>query len=84
MNGVYKKLPALPKDTVTNTNILSLSPVKDLSLKDLTFKAVTMTALLSAQRSQTIHLFSLDNIYRYSSLALQSFAFMSKLSTLLG
>ena len=68
MKGVFEKRPALPRNTVTwDTNIVlnqikSLSPVKDLSLKDLTFKAVTMAALLSAQRSQTVHLFSLDNM----------------------
>ena len=68
MKGVYEKRPALPRNTVTwDTNIVlnhikSLSPLKDLSLKDLTFKRVTMTAYVSAQRSQTIHLFSLDNM----------------------
>ena len=68
MKGVFEKRPALPRNMVTwDTNIVlnyfkSLSPVKDLSLKNLTFKTVTMAALLSAQRSQTIHLFSLDNM----------------------
>ena len=68
MKGVFEKRPALPRNMVTwDTNIVlnhvkSLSPVKDLSLKNLTFKTVTMAALLSAQRSQTIHLLSLDYI----------------------
>ena len=68
MKSVFEKRPALPRNTVTwDTNtvlnhIKSLSPVKDLSLKDLTFKRVTMAALLRAQRSQTINLFSLDDM----------------------
>lgn len=36
--------------------------MKDLSLKDLAFKTVTMVTLLGAQRSRTIYLFSLDNM----------------------
>ena len=68
MKGVFEKRPALPRNTVTwDTNIVlnhikSLCPVKDLSLKDLAFKTVTMAALLSAQGCQTIHLFTLDNM----------------------
>lgn len=69
MKGVFEKRPALPRNMVIcDTNIVlnhvkSLSPVKDfVSLKKLTFKTVRMATLLSAQRSQTIHLFSLDNM----------------------
>ena len=38
----------------------SLHPLQDLSLKDLTFKLVTLIALITGQRCQSIHFMSLD------------------------
>ena len=38
------------------------SPARDLSLKRLTHKLCLLLALISAQRSQTLHLLSLDNM----------------------
>lgn len=68
MKGVFQTRPALPRHGVTwDTDIVlkyikSLSPVKDLSLKDLTFKLVTLTALLSGQRLQCLHLLDIRNM----------------------
>lgn len=41
-----------------------LSPVSDLSLKDLTFKLVMLIALTNASRSQTIHLLDLKHMQK--------------------
>ena len=46
----------------------ALAPVKDLPLKDLTFKLVTLTALLSGQRLQSLHLLDLRNMTKSKSL----------------
>ena len=61
MKGVFNLRPALPKNEVTwDTNCVlrylkKLSPVRKLSLKELTFKLVMLTALLTGQRCQTLH-----------------------------
>lgn len=65
MKGIFNKRPSFPKTTVTwDTNIV-LHYLRDLdstSLKNLTLKAVTLTALLSGQRAQTIHLLDVRNM----------------------
>ena len=71
MKGVFEK--SLPRNNVTwDTKIVlsylrTLSPPAKLALKMLTFKTVTLVALLSAQRAQTIHLLSLENMTVTSS-----------------
>lgn len=73
MKGVFEKRPSLPRNSVTwDTNIVlnylkTLSPEAELPLKMLTFKTVTLVALLSAQRAQTIHLLSMENMTVTSS-----------------
>lgn len=61
LRGVFNLRPALPKyETTWDTSLVlkylkKLSPVKRLSLKFLTFKLVMLFALLTGQRSQTLH-----------------------------
>lgn len=68
MRGVYQEKPALPRYTTTwDVSILlkylkTLPHVKSLSLKLLTFKTVTMLAILSAQRVQTLQYLDLRNM----------------------
>jgi hypothetical protein len=68
LKGAYNLRPCLPKNNVTwdpvivLTYLKSLSPVKFLSLKDLTFKAATLLWLLTAQRGQTLSLIDIRNI----------------------
>ena len=68
MKGVFQLRPALPRNTVTwDTDIVinflrTLSPVRRLDFKKLTFKFVTLLALLSGQRCQTLHAIKLENI----------------------
>lgn len=47
--------------------VKTLTPVKKLSLKDLTLKVVMLTALVSAQRCQTLHKLDLDNLNKGKS-----------------
>ena len=67
MKGTFNIRPALPRnnfswDTATVLKYLqSLSPVKKLTLKVLTCKVVTLTALLTAQRNQSLHLMDVRN-----------------------
>jgi hypothetical protein len=37
-----------------------MGPVEELKLKDLTFKTVMLVVLLSSQRCQTVHAFTLS------------------------
>ena len=59
LKGVLQQKPALPRYAVTwdpsilLTYLKSLSPVKELSLKMLTYKTVAFLGILSAQRCQT-------------------------------
>lgn len=68
MRGVYQEKPALPRYSITwDVSILlkylkTLPHVKSLSLKLLTFKTVTMLAILSAQRVQTLQYLDLRNM----------------------
>ena len=61
MKGVFNLRPALPRNEVTwDTNVVlhylrSLSPVKNLDLKQLTYKLAMLLTLLTGQRCQTVH-----------------------------
>ena len=67
MKGVFNLRPSLPKYEVTwDTNIVlafikKLSPVRKLDLKMLTLKLVTLIALLTGQRCQTVHAIDLKD-----------------------
>ncbi|XP_072030140.1 uncharacterized protein [Amphiura filiformis] len=75
MKGVYTKRPPVPRyefiwDVQIVLNYLrKLAPANVLSLKDLTLKLVMLIALVSAQRSQTIHKLCLDSLYYSGSTA---------------
>lgn len=66
MKGIYNKRPPCSRYVNTwDVNIVlnrlrQLSPVRDLSMKDLTLKLVMLMALVSAQRAQTLHLLDTD------------------------
>ena len=68
LKGVFNLRPVLPKtnaiwDVSLVLNHLKVFPVvEQLSLKDLTLKTVMLLALLTCQRRQTLHCFSLCNI----------------------
>jgi hypothetical protein len=68
LKGVYNKRPSLPRlqETWDVSVVLNyfkkLAPAKHLSLKDLTLKTVMLMALVSAQRGQSLHMLSLENL----------------------
>lgn len=68
MKGIFTLRPALPRySAIWDVNVVltyleTMSPRKNLSLKDLTFKVATLVALLTAQRAQTVQLFDVGNI----------------------
>ena len=68
LKGVFNLRPTFPKSNVTwdpktlLNYLKTLSPVKFLSLKDLTLKAVTLLWLLTAQRGQTLDPIDLRNV----------------------
>lgn len=68
IHAVYQTRPCLPRyqctwDTSVMLNYLkTLSPVKDLKLKDLTLKLVMLIALVTGQRGQSIHLMDLQSM----------------------
>ena len=61
MKGVFESRPTLPRyNSIWNVStvldfINTLGPDEELSLKNVTLKCVTLVALLSRQRCQTIH-----------------------------
>lgn len=67
--GVYRLKPPAPKyNTTWDPNIVinyvaDLFPNDSISLKELSFKTVTLLALASAQRMQTLSLIKINNIY---------------------
>ena len=85
MKGVFSIKPSLPKNTVIwDVNILmdylkTLSPIEELDLKCLTLKAVTLTALLTGQRCQSIHSMDLTNMTLQDKVV--KFRFGKKLKT---
>ena len=68
MKGFFEIRPVLPKNLVMwDTNIVlnwvkKMSPIKYLSLKNLTRKLVILIALLTGQRAQTMHTILLNNM----------------------
>jgi len=70
MKGVFRSRPSLPKYTVTyDVNIVlqylgNLPTCQDLSLKQLTERLVTLLALLSGQRCQTLQFLNLNCMLR--------------------
>lgn len=73
LRGVYNLRPTLPRYTHTwdVEKVLSvlrkLSPVKHLSLKDLTLKLCMLIALTNAARIQSLHLLSVNSVQKFSS-----------------
>ena len=67
LKGVYEARPSNPRYAVTwevnkVLNYLKSTSTTECSLKDLTLKLVTLMSLLSAQRGQTIHYLSLEDM----------------------
>lgn len=68
MKGIFNVRPPVARYTETwDVNIvlkfvLTLSPVKDLSTKQLTLKLCILMALISGQRSQTLHLLEVSHM----------------------
>ncbi len=73
MKGVFHLRPPMPRYTQTwdvkqlLDKIGAMTPVRGLSLKDLTLKCVTLVALLLAARSQTLALLNLNNMTKKKS-----------------
>ena len=68
LKGVFNLRPALPRhETVWDTSVVlkylkKLSPAKKLDMKFLTLKLVTLLALLTGQRCQTLHVLNVSDI----------------------
>ena len=78
LKGIFQLRPALPKYNVTwdvskvLLYLADLGTAKDLSLKLLSYKVIMLLALLSGQRSQTLHFIDLQNIeFRQNSLVIR-------------
>ena len=73
LKGVFQSRPTLPRCSVTwdtdtaLKHLRKLSPVRELSLKQLTLKLVVLIALLSGQRIQSIHLLDTRNMSKSKS-----------------
>lgn len=78
MKGVFNLRPPVSRYCATwDVDIVlrflrTLSPVKELSFKDVTLKLVMLMALISAQRVQTLHLLKL----KYMSKTRNAFTFL--------
>ena len=70
MKGVFNIRPSRPRYQSTwdvnqvLTYLRKLSPVKELSLKDLTLKLTFLIALTNAARSQSVHLINVNNVHK--------------------
>ncbi|XP_068749289.1 uncharacterized protein [Montipora capricornis] len=67
LKGIYEARPSNPRNGVTREvnkvlNYLKSTSTTECSLKGLTLKLVTLMSLLSAQRGQTIHYLSLEDM----------------------
>ena len=68
LKGVFESQPSLPRYQATwNVSdvlnyLRTMGPVEELKLKDLTFKTVMLVVLLSGQRCQTVHAFTLSGM----------------------
>lgn len=73
MKGVFKIRPAIPRYAKTWDvgNVFDclrkLSPVKYLTLKNLTLKLTMLIAITNAARTQSIHLMNVKNVYKIKS-----------------
>jgi len=70
MKGVFNIRPSMPRyektwdvDKVLDY-LRKLSPVKYLTLKDLTLKLTMLIAITNAARTQSIHLMNVKNVYK--------------------
>ncbi|XP_063366804.1 uncharacterized protein LOC134660224 [Cydia amplana] len=76
MKGVFRLHPPQPKYNTTwdpqlvLNHLSKLSPNKNLSLENLSKKLVTLLAIVTAHRVQTLSLIKLSNIYHYSDKVL--------------
>ena len=68
MKGIFEIKPSLPRYNCTWSTekvlkfVKSLSPLKDLTLLQLSRKLVTLLALSTGQRAQTLHMLDIRNI----------------------
>jgi hypothetical protein len=73
MRGVFNRRPSMPKyNTIWNVDkvllfLKQLSPVKHLSLKELTLKLTMLIVLTNAARVQTVHLLSVNKLEKLRS-----------------
>ena len=73
LKGVFNLRPSIPRYNYTwdvnkvLTYLRKLSPVKYLSLKDLTLKLCMLIALTNAARIQSIHLLCVHSVKKFSS-----------------
>ena len=75
MKGVFEARPALPRYAKTETwdpqvvlNYLeAFHPNADITLRELTYKLVTLLAILTGQRCQTLKLLCLENLNLYEN-----------------
>ena len=62
MEGIFNKRPCFPRTSDTSLVLNYLQNLTTSNLKNLTLKAVLLTALLTGQRTQTVHLLSIQNM----------------------
>ena len=68
MKGIFEIKPSLPRYNCTWSTeqvlkfLKSLSPLEDLTLLQLSRKLVTLFALMTGQRAQTLHVFDIRNM----------------------
>ena len=70
MKGVFQARPALPRYRATPDTSVVLAylktfyPVEEITLQQLTHKLVMLCALVTAQRSQSLHLMNLATLQK--------------------
>ena len=68
LKGIFNKRPSLPRYSriwdvsIVLQKLSKIHPAKKLTLKQLTLKVVTLAALITGQRVQTLHLLHLENL----------------------
>ena len=86
LRGIFNLRPAIPKNSVTwDPQVLlnylkKLSPVKTLSLRNLTYKGISLLWLLSGQRGQSIQLIDVRNVILNKNVLKISFGDLLKSS----
>ena len=74
LKGVFEQRPSIPKHTTIwdvgglLDYLRTLSPISQLSLKELTLKTVTLLCLLTGQRCQTIHAVDIQNMQQLPNM----------------